>query len=187
MMNRQSAFDHIRMGQRLSKVNANSRLRFPKATMKKARSEEKNVERSGEGGGGSGVLDCVKFHSNRSWRISGCTHAQSEQLQGGDAHHQRARGRMQFRHGDRKNSAHFTFTPPPSSPPPPPSVSRIHALSFRHSIFFPPVDSIRVDLRVRQRATVARASTTSASCIVYPAYTYAHAARRAHASMAVFG
>ena len=79
-MNRLS-FDHIRMKQNFLRSVRRSRLRFPRATMKKARSEEKNTERSN--GGGSGVLDCVKFHSNRSRRISGCTHAHTKRAAAG--------------------------------------------------------------------------------------------------------
>jgi len=144
--------------------------------MKKARSKEKNAERSG--GGGSGVLDCVKFHSNRSRRISGCTHAQSEQLQSGDARHQRARGRMQFRHGDHKNSAHFTFTPPliPVVP-----VSRVRALSFIILYFFSPVDSTRRLTRSPTRDS--RACIDDDECI-------AHCVLCVHirdAGLAVFG
>lgn len=140
----------------------------------------KEVARGGEGAAGfltawnSIRIDPDAFRGARMHKASSCRAAM--RVTG-------ARGRMQFRRGDRKNSAHFTFMPSPAVPCP---VSALYLSSFYLYISpLPLAYSTRRLTRFRQRATVARASTaTSASCIVYPTHTHARARR--DAGLAVF-
>lgn len=118
-----------------SKINANSRLRFPRVIMKKARSEEKKHRKKQREG--SGVLDCVKFHSNRSRIRDFGVHACTKRAAAGRRCASPARaGGCNFV-TDRKNSAHFTFMPRPAV-----LIPLVHALSFVILYFFF-VDSTR--------------------------------------------
>jgi len=152
--------------------------------MKKARSEEKNTERSN--GGGSGVLDCVKFHSNRSRRISGCTHAHTKRAAAGRRCASPARvGGCNFVTGIAK-IPHISRRRLPSPCP----VSALYLSSF----YFPPpppplsVDSTRRLTRSPTRDS--RVCIDDDECIVH-CVPYVHirarASRRAHAGLAVFG
>lgn len=131
---------------------------------------------------GSGVLDCVKFHSNRSRRISGCTHAQSEQLQGGDARHQRAWADAILSRGSQKfRTFHFYATPCRPRVPYPRFI-------FRHFIFFSSVD-ITLRRLTRSPTRDSRACIDDDECIVHCVpyvHIRAHVATRSRGSSRVW-
>lgn len=169
---RQLVFDHIRMG--FSKVNANSR--FPRVIMKKARSEEKMPKEAAGGQRGSWLREIPfesipthsRFRGARMHKASSCRAAMRVTS---------ARGRMQFRHGDRKNSAHFTFMPRPVV-----LIPLVHALSFVILYFFFHRRQYAVDLRIRQRDSCA--CIDDDECITHCTYVHirAHVATRSRGS-----
>lgn len=160
-------FDRVRI--EFSKVNMKSHPRFPTVTMKKVRLQKKTSKKK-KRREDSGVLDCVKFHLNRSRRISGCTHAQSERLRGDDARHQRTNG-CNFVRGIAKIPRISLLRHP--SRPRIPLALYLSLFYFFFILFF---------LRRQTYASVnARASTTtsaSRALCTLRMYTRAHAATR---------
>lgn len=133
-VDRQLAFDHIRMGQDFLRLMRTLVYSSPEWQWKEPGQREKNAKRSSEGGGGAAGfltawnsirIDPDAFRGARMHKASSCRAAMRVTS---------ARGRMQFRHGDRKNSAHFTFMPSPAVLMP--RVSAFYLSSFY--IFFIP-------------------------------------------------
>lgn len=164
-MIRRSVFDRVRV--EFSKVNMKSHPRFPTVTMKKARLQKKTSEKKRQED--SEVLDCVKFHLNRSRRISGCTHAQSERLRGDDARHQRTNG-CNFVRGIAK-IPRISLLRHPSRPRIPLALYLSLFYSFFCFLF------CVADLRVCQRACID--DDECIARVVYPAYVHTCARRDA--------